>query len=63
VGRVGRREGRRESRRSKKRLTNRPRALAVVQVPAVLARIVPVHVNSGYTFMLLEDLIAAHVGD
>jgi len=64
--REGKREGgRRESKRrgSSKRATNRPRALAVVQVPAVLARIVPVHVNSGYTFMLLEDLIAAHVGD
>ena len=58
----GRREPK-QGRRGKKRETNRPRALAVVQVPAVLARIVPVHVNSGYTFMLLEDLIAAHVGD
>ena len=47
----------------RKRTTNRPRSLAVVQVPSVLDRLVPVHVNGGHTFVLLEDMIAAHVGD
>jgi polyphosphate kinase len=54
---------RREGRGRRRKAANLPRALAVVQVPAVLARLVPVHVNAGHTFVLLEDLIAAHVGD
>ncbi len=38
-------------------------SLAVVQVPAVHARVVPVPQSQGRTFMLIEELIAAHVGD
>ncbi len=37
--------------------------LAVVQVPAVLPRVVPVPSTSGRSFVLLESLISAHVGD
>ena len=37
--------------------------LAVVQVPAVLPRLVPVPSPSGRAFVLLESLISAHVGD
>jgi polyphosphate kinase len=37
--------------------------LAVVQVPAVLPRVVPVPSPSGRAFVLLESLISAHVGD
>src|SRR5690606_17598472 len=34
-----------------------------VQVPAVLPRLVPVPSPSGRAFLLLEQLISAHVGD
>jgi polyphosphate kinase len=37
--------------------------LAVVQVPAVLKRLVPIPSTSGKAFLLLEELIAMHVGD
>jgi polyphosphate kinase len=37
--------------------------LAVVQVPAVLPRLVPVPSPSGRAFVLLESIISAHVGD
>jgi polyphosphate kinase len=37
------------------------RRLAIVQVPAGLARLVPVSDGSGYTFVLLEDIIRAHL--
>ena len=37
--------------------------LAVVQVPAVLPRLVPVPSSGGRAFLLLESLISAHVGD
>jgi polyphosphate kinase len=39
------------------------RLIAVVQVPAVLPRLVPVPSPSGRAFVLLESLISAHVGD
>ena len=38
-------------------------SLAVVQVPAVLERLVRVPSDSGQVLLLLEDLISAHVGD
>jgi polyphosphate kinase len=37
--------------------------LAVVQVPAVLKRLVPIPSASGKALLLLEELIAMHVGD
>jgi polyphosphate kinase len=37
--------------------------LAVVQVPSVLGRLVPLPAPTGRAFVLLEELIAAHVGD
>ncbi len=52
-----RREGKR------RRRSARAKSLAVVQVPAVLRRLVPLPAASGRCFILLEDLIAAHVGD
>jgi polyphosphate kinase len=51
-----RREGAR--RRSKSETS-----LAVVQVPGVLGRLVPLPSASGRAYVLLEALIAAHVGD
>jgi polyphosphate kinase len=47
----------------RKRRAGRPISLAVVQVPSVLGRLVPLPSASGRSFMLLEDLAAAHVGD
>jgi polyphosphate kinase len=41
----------------------RQSALAVVQVPSVLPRLVPVPSLSGQTYVLLGDLIAAHCGE
>ena len=38
-------------------------ALAVVQVPAVLPRLVPLPATTGSAFLLLEELILLHVGD
>jgi polyphosphate kinase len=38
-------------------------ALAVVQVPAVLPRLVPMPSASGTAFLLLEELILLHAGD
>ena len=38
------------------------RRLAIVQVPAVLTRLVPVASNEGHAFVLLEDVIRSHVG-
>ena len=35
--------------------------LAIVQVPAGLARLVPVADSAGYSFVLLEDIIRAHL--
>ncbi len=52
---------RREGRRRKKELSET--SLAVVQVPSVLARIVPLPSSSGHAFLLLEELIAMHVGE
>jgi polyphosphate kinase len=37
--------------------------LAVVQVPQVLPRLVPIPSSSGRSFLLLESLISAHVGE
>ncbi len=53
---------RRDSRRRKKE-TATETSLAVVQVPSVLPRLVPLPSASGSAFLLLEELIAAHVGD
>jgi polyphosphate kinase len=47
----------------RKRKAGRPISLAVVQVPSVLDRLVPLPSASGRSFILLEDLVAAHVGD
>ncbi len=52
---------RREGRRRKKEQSES--SLAVVQVPSVLARIVPLPSAGGHAFLLLEELIALHVGD
>ncbi len=41
----------------------RPESLAVVQVPSVLPRLVPVPPADGRAYLLLEALIAAHVGE
>ena len=38
-------------------------SLAVVQVPAVLSRLVPLPTPNGFAFLLLEELIALHLGD
>lgn len=38
-------------------------SMAVVQVPSVLSRLVPLPSSGGHAFLLLEELIAAHVGD
>ena len=35
--------------------------LAIVQVPAVLSRLVPIPAGDGHTFVLLEDIIRAHL--
>jgi polyphosphate kinase len=48
--------GRRERRRAEK-------LLAVVQVPSVLSRLLPVPSSDGRVIILLEQLISAHVGD
>jgi polyphosphate kinase len=55
---------RREPRRRNKREI-RDAALAVVQVPSVLSRLVhlPPGGNTPHTYLLLEDLIASNVGD
>jgi polyphosphate kinase len=53
---------RRESRRRKKEASTEM-ALAVVQVPSVLPRLVPLPSQAGHAFLLLEELIAAHVGE
>jgi polyphosphate kinase len=45
----------------RKRLTQE-KSVAVVQVPSVLARLVSLPSGSGLAFILLESLIAAHVG-
>ncbi len=52
---------RREGRRRKKDQSES--SLAVVQVPSVLARVVPLPSASGHAFLLLEELISLHVGD
>ncbi len=52
---------RRAEKRRKKELSES--ALAVVQVPSVLPRMVPVPAASGTAFLLLEELISSHVGD
>jgi polyphosphate kinase len=52
---------RREGRRRKKEQGES--SLAVVQVPSVLSRIVPLPAANGQAFLLLEELIALHVGD
>jgi polyphosphate kinase len=51
---------RRETKR--RRRSPKERSFAVVQVPSVLRRLVPVP-GGGRCFILLEDLIAAHVAD
>jgi polyphosphate kinase len=53
-----RREGRR-----RKRESGQQRLLAVVQVPAVLPRLVRVPAASGQAHALLDEVIAAHAGD
>jgi polyphosphate kinase len=53
-----RREG-----RGRRRRFGRENLLAVVQVPSVLARLVPVPATEGQAYVLLEELIAAHAGD
>lgn len=53
----------RKSARRRRRAPPTERSLAVVQVPAVLNRLVPLPSATGQTLILLEDLIAAHVGD
>src|SRR5713101_6517475 len=52
-------------RRDGRRRRREPRqdALAVVQVPSVLKRLVPVPVSTGQTYMLLEDLISIQAAD
>lgn len=52
---------RREGRRRKKEVSET--SLAVVQVPSVLSRLVPVPVSNGHAFLLLEELIALNVGE
>ncbi len=55
---------RREGRRRKKDTTlHTELSFAVVQVPGVLSRLVPLPSQSGHAFLLLEELIAAYVGD
>jgi len=51
-----RKSGRRDRRRAEK-------LLAVVQVPSVLSRLLPVPSSEGRVIILLEQLISAHVGD
>jgi polyphosphate kinase len=51
-----RKSGRRDRRRAEK-------LLAVVQVPSVLPRLLPVPSSEGRVIILLEQLISAHVGD
>jgi polyphosphate kinase len=46
-----------------RRRSQRETSLAVVQVPGVLGRLVPLPAANGRAFVLLETLIAAHVGD
>ncbi len=48
---------------AKRRREPKETNLAVVQVPAVLGRLVKLPSAGGQAFMLLEELIAAHVGD
>ncbi|HEY1089254.1 MAG TPA: polyphosphate kinase 1, partial [Archangium sp.] len=52
---------RRGSQRRRKELGES--ALAVVQVPSVLPRLVPMPSTSGQAFLLLEELILLHAGD
>jgi polyphosphate kinase len=49
--------------RRARRAEPRPDALAVVQVPVMLHRLVPLPAPSGRAFILLEDLIAVFAGD
>ena len=49
--------------RRRKRAPDVSPLLAVVQVPRVLPRVVPVGDGEGRAFALLEDLIAVHVGE
>ncbi len=51
---------RRDGRRRRRAATH---LLAVVQVPAVLPRLVPLPSDSGEAYVLLEEIIAANVGD
>ncbi|MFT3835370.1 MAG: polyphosphate kinase 1 [Myxococcaceae bacterium] len=53
---------RRETRRRKKEVGGET-ALAVVQVPAVMPRLVALPSQSGQAFLLLEELISLHAGD
>ena len=46
-----------------RRRSQRETSLAVVQVPGVLGRLVPLPAASGRAYVLLETLIASHVGD
>ncbi len=52
---------RREGRRRKRELGES--SLAVVQVPSVLSRLVPLPASTGQAFLMLEELIALHVGE
>jgi polyphosphate kinase len=52
---------RKEGRRRRKELAEN--ALAVVQVPSVLGRLVQLPSPQGHAFMFLEELIALHVGE
>jgi len=57
------REGRGRGRRRREQQQQAESWLAVVQVPAVLKRLVSIPSASGKAFLLLEELIAMHVGD
>ncbi|MBK7863964.1 MAG: polyphosphate kinase 1 [Archangiaceae bacterium] len=57
---------RREGRRRKRDVSTTPSTeltMAVVQVPSVLSRLVPLPSTNGNAYLLLEELIAAHVGE
>jgi polyphosphate kinase len=52
-----------QAERSRKQAKSRENHLAVVQVPAVLPRLVKLPAEKGLVFILLEEVIAAHVGE
>jgi polyphosphate kinase len=54
---------RKEAKGRKRRKESPESSLAVVQVPSVLRRLVPLPVAKGLGFLLLEELISMHVGE